>query len=237
VKAAKKAPFWEHLEELRRRIFIMLSALVLTTVVAFAFSGSIMRIATSPAGGTLLALSPAEAVTASLRISLVTGAIAAAPVVFIQIWAFIAPGLYRNEKKAFLTVVVSCLLLFAAGAAFGWFVMLKPTLMLFRSFETGVIEGTWSVSGYTGFLGTFILVFGVAFQLPLAIMILTRLGIVSPATLGKFRRHAIVAILIIAAILTPPDPVTQVILAVPLYVLFELSLLLARLAAGRKSLP
>jgi len=115
--------------------------------------------------------------------------------------------------------------------------MLKPTLMLFRSFETGVIEGTWSVSGYTGFLGTFILVFGVAFQLPLAIMILTRLGIVSPATLGKFRRHAIVAILIIAAILTPPDPVTQVILAVPLYVLFELSLLLARLAAGRKSLP
>ncbi len=234
MKEAKKASFWEHLEELRRRIFIMLAVLVLTTVVAFAFSEPIMRVATSPAGGTLLALSPAEAVTASLKMSLLAGVIAAAPVVFMQIWAFIAPGLYRNEKRGFLTVVLSCLLLFAAGAAFGWFVMLEPTLMLFRSFETGAIHGSWSVSGYTSFLGTFILVFGVAFQLPLAIMILTRLGIVSPKTLGKFRRHAIVAILIIAAILTPPDPVTQIILAVPLYLLFELSLLLARLV-GRKA--
>lgn len=234
MKEAKKASFWEHLEELRRRIFIMLAVLVLTTVVAFAFSKPIMRLATSPAGGTLLALSPAEAMTASLKMSLVAGVIASAPVVFIQIWAFIAPGLYRNEKRGFLIVVLSCLFLFAAGAAFGWFVMLKPTLALFRSFETGAIHGSWSVSGYTSFLGTFILLFGVAFQLPLAIMILTRLGIISPGTLGKFRRHAIVAILVIAAILTPPDPVTQIILAVPLYILFELSLLLARLV-GRKA--
>gem|GEM_PF-5725186 len=174
MKEAKKASFWEHLEELRRRIFIMLVVLVLTTVVAFAFSEPIMRLATSPAGGTLLALSPAEAVTASLKMSLLAGVIASTPVVFIQIWAFIAPGLYRNEKRGFLTVVLSCLLLFAAGAAFGWFVMLEPTLMLFRSFETGAIHGSWSISGYTSFLGTFILLFGVAFQLPLAIMILTR---------------------------------------------------------------
>lgn len=235
MKAAKKASFWEHLEELRRRIFIMLAALVLATVVAFVFSKPIMRVATSPAGGTLLALSPTEAVTASLRMSLVAGAIAAAPVIFTQIWAFIAPGLYRNEKRGFLSVVAACLLLFAAGAAFGWFVMLKPTLALFRSFETGVIHGSWSISGYTDFLGTFILVFGVAFQLPLVIMILTRLGIVSPETLGRARRHVIVALLVIAAILTPPDPVTQVILAVPLYLLFELSLLLARLTRRRSA--
>lgn len=237
MKAAEKASFWEHLEELRRRIFIMLAVLVLTTVVAFVFSEDIMRVATSPAGGTLLALTPAEAVTASLRMSLVAGAIAAAPVVFMQVWAFIAPGLYRNEKKGFLAVVTACLLLFAAGAAFGWFVMLRPTLGLFRSFETGVIQGTWSVSGYTGFLGTFILVFGVAFQLPLVIMILTRLGIVSPETLGKARRHVVVALLVIAAVLTPPDPVTQVILALPLYALFELSLLLARLTGRRQPKP
>ena len=234
MKTGKRASFWEHLEELRRRIFVMLAALTLTTVVAFIFSERIMRIATSPAGGTLLALSPAEAVTASLRMSLVARAIAAAPVVFMQLWAFMAPGLYRNEKRGFLAVVVSCLLLFAAGACFGWFVMLKPTLMLFRNFETGVIRGTWSVSGYTGFLGTFILVFNLAFQLPLVIMILTRLGIVSPGTLGKARRHVVVALLVIAAVLTPPDPVTQVALALPLYALFELSLLLARLT-GRRS--
>lgn len=234
MKAGERVSFWEHLEELRRRLLIMLAALVVTTVVAFMFSERIMKVATSPAGGTLLALSPAEAVTASLRISLVAGAIAAAPVIFVQIWAFLAPGLYRDEKRGFLTVVVSCLILFAAGAGFGWFVMLEPTLMLFRSFETGVIHGTWSVSGYTGFLGTFILVFGLAFQLPLVIMILTRLGIVSPKALGKARRHVAVALLVIAAILTPPDPVTQVILAVPLYALFELSLLAARLAGRGK---
>ncbi len=231
MKGKQEVSFWEHLEELRKRLFIILIALVVTTGASFFFSGRIMRIATAPAGGTLLALSPEEAVTASLKVSLVAGLLAAVPVAFVQIWAFIAPGLYRNEKRGFLTAVLSCLILFAAGAAFGWFVMLEPTLLLFRSFETGVIEGTWSISGYISFLGNFIMVFGIAFQLPLAILILTKLGIVSPQTLGKARRHVIVGVLIIAAILTPPDPVTQIILAVPLYLLFEMSLLIARLVA------
>lgn len=234
MKGGGEAPFWEHLEELRKRLFIIILALVITTSAAFAFSRDLMRLATVPAGGALLALSPAEAVTANLKLSLTAGVIASAPVAFMQMWAFIAPGLYRNEKRTFLAAVFSCVSLFMAGAAFAWFVMLKPTLLLFRSFETGVIHGSWSVTGYTGFVGTFILVFGVAFQLPLAVMILTRLGVVSPKTLGRSRRHVIVALLVISAILTPPDPVTQVVLALPLYLLFELSLLAARISCSRR---
>lgn len=232
MKGGSEASFWEHLEELRKRILTVVIVLVAATSVAFGFSSHLMRLATVPAGGALLALSPAEAVTANLKLSLAAGVIASSPVAFGQIWAFVAPGLYRNEKRAFLSIVVSCVSLFIAGAAFAWFVMLKPTLLLFRSFETGVIQGSWSVAGYTSFIGTFILVFGVAFQLPLAVMILTRLGIVTPETLGRSRRHVIVALLVISAILTPPDPVTQVILALPLYLLFELSLLAARVSAG-----
>lgn len=229
------ASFWDHLEELRRRIFAVLLALTVTTAVAFGFGGRIMEFATAPVDGVLLALAPAEAVTASLKLSLAAGAVASSPVAFLEIWAFITPGLYRNERKAFLTAVASCLSLFVAGAAFAWFVMLKPTLLLFRSFETGVIQGSWSVSGYISFLGTFILVFGIAFQLPLAIMILSRLGIVSPKTLGAYRRHVVVGLLVISAILTPPDPVTQVILALPLYLLFEMSLILARISGRKRS--
>jgi len=227
--------FWDHLEELRRRLFTVLLALVVATAAAFAFGGRIMEAAAAPAGGVLLALSPEEAVIASMKLALAVGAAVSSPVTFLQIWAFIAPGLYRNERKAFLTVVASCLFLFAAGAAFAWFVMLKPTLLLFRSFETGAVQGNWSVSGYIGFLGTFILVFGIAFQLPLAIMILSRLGIVSPKALGKYRRHVIVGILVISAVLTPPDPVTQVTLAIPLYLLFEISLVLAGISGGSRS--
>jgi sec-independent protein translocase protein TatC len=229
--------FWEHLEELRKRLLIMIAALVLTTAVAFVFSRSIMGVATIPAGGTLLALSPAEAVTASLKLSLVAGAVVSSPVILMQIWMFIAPGLYRNERRAFLAAVASCLLLFIAGAAFAWFVMLRPTLLLFRSFETGVIHGSWSVSGYISFMGMFLLVFGAAFQLPLAVMLLTKLGVVSPQTLGKARKHVVIALLVVSALITPPDPVTQVILALPLYLLFELSLLLAVIARRSPKKP
>lgn len=230
-----EASFWEHLEELRKRLFIIIAALALATSVAFVFSRHIMGLATIPAGGTLLALSPAEAVTANLKLSLVAGMVASSPVVLAEIWMFIAPGLYRKERKAFITAVASSLLLFLAGAGFAWFVMLSPVLAMFRSFETGAIQGSWSVSGYISFLGTFLLIFGGAFQLPLAVLILTRLGVVSRGTLGRARKHIIVALMVVSALLTPPDPVTQVVLALPLYLLFEVSLLLARLSERRLS--
>jgi sec-independent protein translocase protein TatC len=226
--AVDEGSFWDHLEEFRRRLLTALATVAALTAAAFAFSPRLTSIitATSPRG--LVALSPAEAVTAHLRLSVTAGILAASPVILFQLWRFIAPGLYENERKAVVSVTAAGSVLFLAGAAFAWFVMRVPALTLFQSFETGNITGMWSVSAYLEFIGSFVLVFGAAFQLPLAVMFLTRTGIVKPADLALYRRHVIVGLLILAAVLTPPDPLTQIMLAIPLYVLFEASLLAAR---------
>ncbi|MCP4647080.1 MAG: twin-arginine translocase subunit TatC, partial [bacterium] len=156
--------------------------------------------------------------------------ILASPILIFQSWRFVAPGLYQQERRSVISVTVAGTILFIGGAAFAWFVMREPALFLFQSFETGNIHGAWSVSAYMGFTGSFLLIFGVAFQLPLAVLFLTKTGIMDPGTLARYRRHVVVGLLVMAAILTPPDPLTQVMLALPLYILFELSLIVARIS-------
>ena len=226
--------FWEHLEELRRRLFIILAVLVCTTSAGFVFSRKLMDLVLFTGPAVLQTLAPSEAVVAHLKLSLVAGLLVSSPVLFFQFWKFVSPGLYTGEKRAVMGIAVFSTLLFMAGAAFAWVVMLEPALKLFHSFETGGIEGHWSLSAYTGFLGRFVLVFGLAFQMPLMILGLTRFGIITPSGLRRYRSHVIVGLLILSALLTPPDPVTQVLLALPLYLLFELSLLLASLSSVRR---
>jgi sec-independent protein translocase protein TatC len=225
--------FWEHLEELRKRLFIMLIMLFCTTAAGFVFSRKLMNLVLITGPAVLQTLAPSEAVVAHLKLSLMAGILVSSPVLFFQFWRFVSPGLYPSEKKAVIGIALFSSLLFMAGAAFAWIVMLEPALQLFHSFETGSIEGHWSLSAYIGFLGRFILVFGLAFQMPLMILGLTRLGVITPSGLRRYRSHVIVGLLILAALLTPPDPVTQVLLALPLYLLFELSLLAASILTGR----
>lgn len=225
--------FWDHLEEFRKRLFIAAGTVAVMSAVAFFFSGRITGYVTGTSPVGLAALAPAEAITAHLKLAVTAGVIAASPVILFQIWRFIAPGLYERERRTVLMVSAAGAVLFTAGAAFAWFMMRKPALILFQSFETGNITGFWSVSSYIDFIGTFLLVFGAAFQLPLAVLFLVRSGIAEPSDLAFYRRHIIVGLLILAAVLTPPDPLTQVMLSLPLYILFELSLLAAR-AAFRK---
>ncbi len=180
----------------------------------------------------LQTLAPAEAFSAHLNIALTAGVLAASPVIFYQFWRFVSPGLYRHERKKAVRAALVCVILFLAGVAFAWFLMLDPAIHVLRSFETGSIHGNWSLSNFVSFIGRFLLVFGLAFQLPILILMLVGLGVVTPEWLAHYRRHVIVGLLIIAAILTPPDPLTQVMLTLPLYLLFELSLLAARL--GRR---
>jgi sec-independent protein translocase protein TatC len=224
---APEGTFWEHLEELRRRLIVVMAVLALTTAAGFVWSRDLMGLVLSSGPDPLQALAPSEAVVAHLKLSLIAGILVSSPVIFYQFWRFVSPGLYPGEKKTVMGVALFSTLLFAAGAVFAWKVMLNPAIQLFRSFETGGIEGHWSLSAYTGFLGRFILVFGLAFQMPLMILGLSRLGVVTPATIRRYRSHVVVGLLVLAALLTPPDPVTQVLLALPLYLLFELSLLLA----------
>jgi len=226
--------FWEHLEELRHRLFLTVGILACAVAGCFFLSRKLMTLVLLSGPAVLQTLAPSEAVVAHLKIALIAGIIISSPVLSYQFWGFVSPGLYPGEKKTVVLIAIFSTLLFMTGAAFAWIVMLEPALQLFHSFETGGIEGHWSLSAYTGFLGRFVLVFGLAFQMPLLVHGLARLGIVSPRQLGRYRRHIVIGLLIAAALLTPPDPVTQVLLALPLYLLFELSLLVARLTA-RKS--
>ncbi|MBN2608087.1 MAG: twin-arginine translocase subunit TatC [Candidatus Fermentibacteraceae bacterium] len=235
MKSVSEGSFWEHLEEFRRRLFIVLGSLTVSVLAAFVFSRRLMDIIISKSPMHLRTLAPAEAFSAHLNLSLAAGLIAASPVFFYQFWRFVSPGLYRSERRKAVRAAAVCVLLFLAGAAFAWFLMLDPALVVFRSFETGSIEGSWSLANFIGFLGRFVMIFGTAFQLPVLILMLVGLGVVTPAGLSKYRRHIIVGLLMAAAILTPPDPLTQVMLALPLYLLFELSLLSARIGYRRKT--
>jgi len=212
---------------------IALAAVTAAAIAAFVFARQLMDFVLSDAPLMLQTLSPAEAFTAHLTLALAAGLVVSSPVCFYQFWRFVAPGLHRKERKTAVGAAVACAVLFIAGAAFAWFIMLKPALAVFRSFETGRISGGWSLSNYISFLGSFLLIFGAAFQLPVLVILLVRMGVITPSTLARYRRHVIVGLLVLAAILPPSDPLTQVFLATPLYILFELSLLVAR--AGYRS--
>lgn len=236
MKRVSEGSFWDHLEELRQRLFVVLGCLALFTVAAFAFSRPLMRLVLSACPGcSLQTLSPYEGITAHLKLALAAGAVASAPVTLWHFWGFVSPGLYDSERRVMRWVFAASVVLFASGVAFAWFVLLRPTLALFRSFETGPITGGWTLSNFVSFLGQFALVFGVSFELPLVVVALSALGIVEPSSLGRYRRHVVVGLLVLGAILPPNDPVTQVLLAAPLYVLFEMSIIVARLVVGRRS--
>ncbi len=236
MKTITEGSFWEHLEELRRRLFYVLAVLGGSTVVSFIFSRELMKQVLTRGPSALQALAPTEAFSAHLNISLAAGILVSLPVIFYQFWRFVSPGLFQKERKAAVRAALVSVFLFFAGAAFAWFLMLEPAIGVFKSFETGNIIGNWSLANYIGFLSRLILIFGVAFQLPVLIFMLVSLGVVTPQNLAKYRRHIIMGLLIIAAILTPPDPLTQVMLTLPLYLLFELSLLLARAGNRGKKL-
>jgi len=234
LKSIIEGSFWEHLEELRRRLFYVLGDLTVSVIVSFIFCRRLMALVISRGPAELQTLSPAEAFSAHLNLSLTAGILVSSPVIFYQFWRFVSPGLFEKEKRTAVRAAFVSALLFLAGAAFAWFLMLGPAVNVFRSFETGNIVGHWSLANYISFLGRFIMVFGIAFQLPVLILMLVRLGIITPDNLAKYRRHIIVGLLIAAAILTPPDPLTQVMLTLPLYLLFELSLLAARAGYRKK---
>jgi sec-independent protein translocase protein TatC len=236
LKSITEGSFWEHLEELRRRLFILLGVLAGSVIVTFIFSRKLMERVLLSGPLELQALAPTEAFSAHLNLSLAAGILVSSPVIFYQFWRFVAPGLYEKERRVAVRAAFLSALLFLAGAAFAWFLMLDPAIEVFRSFETGNIVGNWSLANYISFLGRFILIFGVAFQLPILVLLLISLGVVTPGNLARYRRHIIVGLLIIAAILTPPDPLTQVMLMLPLYLLFELSLVVARIGYKRKKL-
>ncbi|MFL5482690.1 MAG: twin-arginine translocase subunit TatC [Gemmatimonadaceae bacterium] len=228
-------PFLDHLEELRHRLFWIAAAVVLGVVVAFILLSKldIIRVLERPIlpllhGQKLIYTHPGTSFHILLNASLVLGIILASPVVAGQFWGFLAPALYAHEKKVIVPVLVSIVVLFLLGIALSYFVVLPLTLKFLMGIESTALTPMISATDYFDFAISMCLAFGAVFEVPIAILALTALGLVSPKFLSKYRRHAIVICLTAAAFITPgADPYSLFALAVPLYFLYELSVAVA----------
>jgi len=231
-------PFLDHLEELRKRLFWIAGAVVIGVIVAFVLLSKldIIRLLERPIlplmhGQKLIYTHPGTSFHILLNASLVLGIILASPVVVGQMWGFLAPALYAHEKKVVVPVVISMVALFLAGVALSYFVVLPLTLRFLMSIESTALTPMISATDYFDFAISMCLAFGAVFEVPIAILALTALGLITPQFLSKYRRHAIVVCLTAAAFITPgADPYSLFALAIPLYFLYELSVFVAAFA-------
>jgi sec-independent protein translocase protein TatC len=233
--------FMEHLGELRTRLMRSLLALLVGLCIALPFSQQIMDYLAKPARDTnhnLVFLSLTEAFWVQMKIGLIVGLFVASPAVLWQIWRFISPGLHVHEKKYAAPFVIIGTLLFIGGGAFSLKVVTPFAIQFLLSYERPGLQAMISIGNYIDFLLKFTLAFGAVFELPLIITILARLGIVSPATLAKNRKYAILGAFIAGAVLTPtPDMFNQTLMAGPLILLYEVGIICARIFGKRPPAP
>ena len=231
-------PFLDHLEELRKRLFWVAGAVVIGIVLAFVLLSKldIIRLLERPIlpllhGQKLIYTHPGTSFHILLNASLVLGIILASPVVVAQLWGFLAPALYAHEKRVVVPVMMSMVALFLAGVALSYFVVLPLTLRFLMSIESSALTPMISATDYFDFAISMCLAFGAVFEVPIAILALTALGLITPQFLSKYRRHAIVVCLTAAAFITPgADPYSLFALAIPLYLLYEVSVFVAMFA-------
>ncbi|WP_118132580.1 twin-arginine translocase subunit TatC [Oceanicella sp. SM1341] len=234
-----RAPLIEHLIELRSRLINALIGLAIAVVFCAFFAREIFDFLTHPLRDELLARGqPAQLIYTQLyekffvhlKIALFGGVFLAFPVIAWQVWRFVAPGLYKNERGAFLPFLVATPVLFIAGASLVYFLIMPMAISFFLDFQsTGDGEGTQieflgKVNEYLSLVMTFILAFGICFQLPVLLTLMGRVGLTSSGGLKRMRKYAIVGIAAAAAVLTPPDPISQLGLALPIYLLYEISI-------------
>ena len=219
--------FFKHLEELRSRIIKSTGAFVVAFCVCYNFIGKVIPVLIAPAGH-LVFTAPAEAFSATMMVGAIMALVVASPFIFYQIWAFVGSALKPSEKKFVLIFAPLSLFFFLSGGAFAFFVTVPMAYKFLMSFSSSYLVPMVTVKNYLGFLGHMILAFGVAFELPLVLAFLAKIGIASPEYLRQMRRHAIIIILVVAALLTPPDIASMLVLAVPLMLLYELGIFLVK---------
>lgn len=220
-------PFLEHLEQLRKVILHSLVAIGVAAVISWSLTDRVLTWLIAHTTGHAIFTRPEGAFMARFKVSLVLGVLIVAPYVFYRIWSFVGPGLLAKERKIVFPGVVASLTLFYCGLLFSFLVMTPLMVRVLVGFGTPTLAPQTEIQFLLDFVFMGGLASGLIFQLPLFIGFLTWIGLLSPALLFKFWRHSIVAIFIIAAILTPADPISQLVLAAPLLVLYGLSLILA----------
>jgi len=225
----------EHLVELRRRLLVVVLLLIAATGAAYWLRAPLAGFLTGIAPvAELIYIAPAEFFLTQLRIAVLFGLLTVIPVLFWQLWAFVRPGLTRTEAAGARGFLIAAIPLFYIGLAFALFVMAPFVLNFLLGQATGRITAQLSYGSYVSFILSLSLAFAVAFELPVFVVTLVRIGIVSPRTLSRFRGVVLIALLLLSALITPPDIVSMVIVAAPLIVLFEASLLVARIGARRR---
>ena len=232
----------EHLAELRRRVLISVLALIVGAGVAFCFFRQIIDLLVRPARdldagtGQLVFIEVTELLTTSVKVSLVAGFVLAMPVILYQVIMFVAPGLTGREKRYLLGFLPAVLLAFMAGVAFGYFVLTPPALHFLLTFGADVATPFIRVSNIVNLMIRLLFWMGISFETPLVMYLLAQIGLVNARMLGRFRRYWVVVAFILGAIITPTvDPVNQALVAVPLLVLYELGVFLARLASRNRT--
>jgi sec-independent protein translocase protein TatC len=235
-----RLPITAHLAELRTRIVRILLAWVVGAVVAWNFSEQIFGFLLEPAvaalGGerTLQAIAPTEVFFTYLKCAVLAGFVFALPVVFWQIWAFVSPGLYTSEKKTLVPFVVVSCVLFAGGAAFGYTQIFPLIFAFFTGFDSEFVKSAWTMREVFALTTRLFLAFGVAFELPVVVFFLSLAGLVDAPTLFRGTPYAVLAVFVSAAILTPPDWISQIFLALPMVVLYLLAVGVAYLFGGAR---
>mgnify|MGYP001271103078 CR=1 FL=1 len=229
-----KMPFTEHLTELRTRVIRMLLAVAIGFGGSYAFSEHILKFLKRPLDHSLVFLAPTEAFFVNVKVAFFTGLLLALPVILLELWRFVSPGLLVTEKRFAAPFVILSTLCFLGGAAFCYFLVLPFGIQFLLGFATADLTPMISASNYVTFASYLMLAFGAVFELPLVVVLLTKIGVVTPESLRQNRKYVILGIFVVAALLTPPDIVTQILLGIPLIGLFEISILASRAVERRK---
>ncbi len=229
-----------HLNELRRRLFRIVIIVILGFVAFYGVAEQLYAYLSAPlqaqlpAGSKLIYTSPAGAFFTYMKVALVASLFGTSPISFYQVWAFIAPGLYKEEKRAVIPLAFFSSIFFISGAAFCFFTVFPIAFKFFMGFATDTIVPMISVEEYLGFALKLLIAFGVVFEMPLFAYFLSRFGILSPDFMRRQRRYAILLIFIVAAILTPPDVFSQCLMAIPMLLLYEVSIYVSAMAYKKK---
>ncbi len=232
-------PFVSHLLELRSRLLRALAAVLVIVVALLPFANDLYTLvagpllAHMPQGSSMIAIEVASPFLAPFKFTLVLAVFIAMPVILYQIWAFVAPGLYRHEQRLVLPLLVSSSVLFYAGMAFAFFVVFPMVFGFFTSTAPHGVAVMTDINKYLDFVLTMFFAFGVAFEIPIATVILVWIGAITPKKLSEMRPYVIVGVFVAAAVLTPPDVVTQTMLAVPMWLLFEAGVYISRMVQRR----
>jgi sec-independent protein translocase protein TatC len=243
--AGSEAPFVSHLIELRDRLIRSVIAIAIAFAALAIWPGpahlydllAAPMLSYLPKGATMIATNVISPILVPLKITLMAAFMVALPIVLYQLWAFVAPGLYSHEKKLVLPLVISSTFLFIVGVAFCYFIVIPGMSRFIQSFAPSSIMASPDIEQYFGFVLTLFLVFGVAFEVPIAVIVLARIGIVTIEQLRQWRGYFVVGAFIVSAVVTPPDVVSQLALAIPMCILYEIGIIAAQLFIKHTKAP